>query len=519
VKKVVTVDEMRSLERGAEARGLPGPALMENAGRAVADVIVGRYAPSRGKHVLVLIGPGNNGGDGLVVARHLADARFTVVSYLINRPLVDDAKLDLLRQRGVPLISHSEDPDRVRLAQLLESADLIVDAILGTGRARPVTGALADILDQVNARREGHSGHSPLVAVDLPTGVNADTGDVDLHALTADLTITLAEPKRGLLLGEAVNKVGELVVADIGIPAVLAASIPVDFPAASDIAPLLPARLPGGHKGSFGRVLAIVGSELYTGAPVLVARGAERIGAGLVTIACPVSVRANIAAHTLESTFYPLPDSGTGHFGRESLSTLRPVLGDYVAFVVGPGIGRAPETASFLIDLLSELRQHDRPVVIDADALTLLSQQERWWSLLPSQVILTPHSGEMARLTGRQSEQDRISDAITSATQWAANLVLKGAYSVVARPNGQAAVLPFANPALATAGTGDVLAGTILGLLGQGLPPVDAALAGAFVHGFAGALLRNRFGPAGGLASDLAGLLPVALNTIRQTVT
>jgi len=513
MKKVVTVEEMRGLERDAERRGLPGPALMENAGRAVSDVITNRYPPARGRQVFVLIGPGNNGGDGLVVARHLSDNGFRVATYWINRPLGDDAKVDLLRQRGVPLFSQSDDPNLAMFDVRLESADLIVDAILGTGRARPVIGVLADILDRVNAR----SGTSPLVAVDLPTGVNADTGDVDPHTLNADLTITLAEPKRGLVLGEAVNKVGELVVADIGIPDVLASLIPVNFPDAHDVAPLLPIRLASGNKGTFGRVLAVVGSELYTGAPVFVAKGAERIGAGLVTISCPATVRSNIAAHTLESTFLPLPDSGAGRFGPESLAPLREALKDYTAFAVGPGLGRNPETATFLVALLGELRSLDRPVLLDADALTLLGQHPDWWHLLPRRAVLTPHPGEMARLLGGPVPRDRIDAAVDSAKAWSTNLVLKGAYTVVAQPDGPASVLPFANPALASAGTGDVLAGAILGLLAQGLSPAAAALAGAFVHGMAGSLLRERFGPAGGLASNLVDLLPNALNRLKQT--
>ncbi|HUX86920.1 MAG TPA: NAD(P)H-hydrate dehydratase [Chloroflexota bacterium] len=512
MKKVVSVEEMRRLERDADARGLPGPALMENAGRAVSDVCVIRYPPSRGRQVLVLVGPGNNGGDGLVVARHLSDNGFKVVTYLINRPMVDDAKLDLLRQRGVSLDNQSSDPELATLALRLESAAVVVDAILGTGRARPVTGVLAEILDRVNARPS----KSRLIAVDLPTGVNADTGEVDPHALNADLTITLAEPKRGLVLGDAVNKVGELVVVDIGIPDIFALPISISFPDRHDISPLLPVRLASGNKGTFGRVLAVVGSELYTGAPVLVAKGAERVGAGLVTIGCPATVRANLAAHTLESTFLPLPDSGAGRFGPESLAPIRGVLQDYVGFVVGPGLGRSPETAEFLIGLLGDLRSLDRPVVLDADALTLLSQHEQWWKLLPARTVMTPHPGEMARLIGGAMPRDRIGTAVDSAKAWSTNLVLKGAYSVVARPDGSAFVLPFANSALATAGTGDVLAGTILGLLAQGLSPADAALTGAFAHGTAGALLRARFGPAGGLASDLADLLPNALNVIKQ---
>lgn len=513
MNKVVSVAEMQALEAAAATRGLPGPALMENAGRAVSDIIVQRCGLTSSRKALVLIGPGNNGGDGLVTARHLHDAGFVTVAYLINRPRADDAKLDLLVQRGVRLIQSHDDPGLLMLDSFLADSDVVVDGILGTGRARPIQGPLADVLDRVNDQSARYS----IVAIDLPTGINADNGQADPHALSASLTVTLGQPKRGLMLGDAVDRVGELVVADIGIPAEIARNLPIDYPNAPSIARTLPRRPRASHKGLFGKVIAIVGSSLYTGAPVLAAQGAERVGAGLVTIACPQSVRDSIAMHTLESTFLPLPDDGRGEFGAGSIDLLKSVLADYVAVLIGPGIGRSEATAAFLSGVLPHLVGGSRPCVFDADALTLLSQLPRWWEHLPTNSILTPHPGEMSRLVGQRVDSDRITLARTHATSWGANVVLKGAHTIVAMPNGEAMVMPFANPALATAGTGDVLAGAILGFLAQGLSPKNAAEAGAFVHGVAGELLAERLGSEGGLAGDLARLLPSAMVAIRRS--
>ncbi len=513
MRKLVSTDQMRELERGAEALGLPGPALMENAGRAVAEAIRRRYPPSTTRNTLVVVGPGNNGGDGLVVARHLHDFGYRVAVYLIARALTGDAKEELLRDRQVPLIPQPTDPDLVRFDALLAGSDLVVDALLGTGRLRPIGGPMAQALDRIN-----RSVPRPfVVALDLPSGVNADTGDADPYTPAADLTVTLGEPKRGLVLGEAARLFGCLEVADIGLPAGLSARLAVSYADAAAVAALLPPRPHVSHKGSFGRVVVVAGSKLYTGAPVLAARGAARIGAGLVTLACPETVRPSLAAHTVETTFLPLPDAGAGELGPEAVAPLTSALTGVAAVLVGPGIGRSTATALFLEGFLAWLKVSGVPTIVDADALTLLAQNPSWWERLPDEVILTPHPGEMARLTGASVGPDRIDVARRSAATWGAVVVLKGPYTVVARPDGAAAVLPFATAALATAGTGDVLAGAILGLLGQGARLADAALVGGYVHGVAGERVAVRFGAAGGLASDVAQELPEARRTIEET--
>jgi NAD(P)H-hydrate epimerase len=504
---------MRALEHAAEALGLPGPALMENAGRTIADSIRERFQVDRAKHVGVVVGPGNNGGDGLVVARHLHDEGRVVAVYLVARPVTDDAKMQLLDQRGVRPWTTENDPDFRTLDAILADADLVVDALLGAAHLRPLVPPISNVADRV----KGRQGKAPVVAVDVPSGIDADSGAADPHAIPADLTVTLGRPKRGLFLGEASRLAGEVVITDIGIPLTATVGSGTRYADSATVAKLLPERPRVSHKGSYGRVLIVAGSRLYTGAPVLAARSAERVGAGLVTLACPAAIQDSLAGHTVETTFLPLPDAGRGELTSASIEAIKAALPAYDAVLVGPGIGRSAETNVFLEALLGEVRQAGRPCVIDADALTLLAARERWWELLPDESVLTPHPGEMTRLAGPDESGDRIAWARTSAVAWKKTLILKGAYSIVARRDGQAVVLPFASPTLATAGTGDVLAGAILGLIGQGCTPSAATLAGGFVHGVAGAVLSQDVGPSGGLAGELADALPRAMRLVRES--
>ncbi len=509
----VSVEQMRDLERATEALGLPGPALMENAGRACAEAIRNHFPIERSRRILVLVGPGNNGGDGLVVARHLHDCDRDVAVYQVGRQPVEDAKILLLRERDVPIYSASDDPDFRTLDAVINSSDLLVDALLGAGQLRPIVGPLATVMDRVNAR----TNPGRVVAVDLPSGVNANSGAADPHAVRADLTVTLGFPKRGLFIGRAAQLVGELAVVDIGIPRSLARDLDTLVADRASIVSMLPQRPRVSHKGSFGKVMIVAGSLLYTGAPVLAALGAERVGAGLVTLACPARIRDSLAVHTVETTFLPVPDGDTGELTPAAVAPLLEALPGYNGVLVGPGIGRSPATAEFLFAFLHGVKQAGIPTVIDADGLTLLSGQESWWELLPPNTILTPHPGEMARLTHQPEQDDRIEVARRSATTWTCTVVLKGAYSIVARQDGRVGLLPFANPALATAGTGDVLGGAILGMIAQGLAAPSAALVGAFLHGVAGQLLFDDMGPAGGLAGELSQRLPNASRLVRES--
>ena len=507
--KIVSNSEMRRLEEMAGELGLPAPALMENAGRAFVDALADRWRLA-GLRTVVLCGPGNNGGDGLVAARHLADRGAKVSVFQVGRPPSNDAKIMLLVERRVPI--RRLEAGLAPLSAWLETADLVVDALLGTGRRRPIEGLMAEVLATVRGnQRRGLK----TAAMDLPSGLAADTGEVDPATLSTDVTITLGAPKRGLFLPPGGARVGELVVVDIGIPSSLTDSLSLDLIERRLIRTLMPARPAAGHKGTFGRLLVAGGSSRYYGAPWLSAMAALRVGTGLVGLATPAPSVPVLASRSPEPIFLPLPHSD-GDLDEPAANKLIGELGAAAAVVVGPGLGTSRSSKSFLLKLLEHLRSSNESpkVLIDADGLNLLSEIDEWWNLVPPGAVLTPHPGEMARLTRRAT----ISDRIESAREWANSfdgvLVLKGAYTVVA--TGQmAAVSPIATPALATAGTGDVLAGVIGGLVAQGTNPYDAARAGVYVHGTAGLNLEKSMGPAGAIAGDLLAELPLVVKNVR----
>jgi hydroxyethylthiazole kinase-like uncharacterized protein yjeF len=535
---IVTTKQMQQTEQVADANGLPYAQMMENAGQTVAKAISLRYEVAAVR-VLILIGPGNNGGDGLVVARHLVQFGAVVTVYIWKRNLVDDENwLKLEDVTGVDRIFWDDDPGQVQLRQLLADSRIIIDALLGTGVSRPIAGTLATLLDlakaMIMARRipqpsaiiePARSTYNPdagdrpvVVAVDVPSGLNSDTGAVDPHTLAADLTVTLAAVKRGHILLPGPEVVGELLVGDIGITVDCYPDerLP-ELAAGTDIAPLLPGRPSTAHKGTFGTALLVAGCINYVGAAILAGQAATRIGAGLVTMAIPHSIYNIVTGRLAEATYLPLPDV-KGFVGTESVSTLVDNLERATAMLIGPGLGNSDSPRQFLADLLRR-KLALPPLIIDADALNILAGFSNWWTLIPSDSVLTPHPGEMARLmatTTQEVQQNRLQIASEAATKWEQVVLLKGAYTIVAAPHGRVTVLPFANPALAKAGSGDVLAGTIVGLLAQGLPPFEAAVAGAYLHGLAGELAREQLGAVSVVAGDLVGFLPVAVQEITN---
>jgi NAD(P)H-hydrate epimerase len=310
--------------------------------------------------------------------------------------------------------------------------------------------------------------------------------------------------------------VGQLVVGDIGIlPQHYPNDVTTEMETGSEVAALLPPRPVGAHKGTFGKALLVAGSTNYTGAAILAGQSAYRIGAGLVTLAPPRTIYPILAAKFMEGTYLPLPDQD-GAVAVESIPPLRQKIVDVDAVLIGPGLGQHNSTISFLLELLADVDTLP-PLVLDADSLNILAQQTEWWKLLPPNCILTPHPGEMARLTGtstRDVESARLGVAMEMAAKWKQNVLLKGAHTIIAAPDGRTMIMPFANPALAKAGSGDVLAGAIVGLLAQGLSPFDAAVAGAYLHGLSGELARENLGVTSVVAGDLVGFLPGALQEV-----
>ncbi len=576
--KIVSVEEMRKMEQESDAAGVSYAEMMENAGQAVSDAIAGEFPFADETQVLVLAGPGNNGGDGLVCARYLSEGGYNVRVYLWNRRT--DSEHDYedhfakLMAMGVESGRIDEDPDLVLLEEWLYEADVVVDALLGTGANRPIEGELADLLGRialVQEERRAEEEPFTIVAVDTPSGLNGDSGEVDPHTLAADITVTFAFAKRGHFLFPGADILGQLIVADIEIDPALAENVTTFALDPHYVAHLLPERSRNSHKGSFGKAMAIVGSVNFTGAAYLTLASMARSGAGLVTGAVPHPVWVPVATALSEPTWILLPHE-MGVVSEGAVNLVHQKLGGYDALLLGPGLGQEETTRTFIRHLLSGenrttrsvlggsfqrmtvkgetdgetesvgeseatatpfgmMRRSNRavtsdeipalpPIVIDADGLNNLAKLDNWPELLPEKVVLTPHPAEMARLCGLDSVSDvtgRAWDlAREKAAAWKAVILLKGPYTVIAHPDGRLAVLPVATPALATAGTGDVLAGAVTGFLAQGLDPFDAACLGAWIHGRAGEFCEDEIGLAGVLAGDLLPYLPAAMNELRH---
>jgi hydroxyethylthiazole kinase-like uncharacterized protein yjeF len=556
--KLVTTAQMRALEQSAVDAGATWGELMDRAGAGVAREAVRLLGGAAAGRVLVLVGPGNNGGDGLVAARHLHDAGAHVALYLWRRrESVDDANWRQCRERGIPEYESSADADRAHLRRLLEGCDLVVDALLGLGISRPVEGELAEIVNVINNRRQTIDDrrwsnvneqssivHRPsslaVLAIDLPTGVDSDTGAVRGVALRADATVATGLAKRGLLYYPGRAFAGTIHLVEIGVPPKQLEELMSQKLDAALARGLLPRRPDDAHKGTFGKVMVIAGSPQYPGAGSLATAGAARVGAGLVTLAAGRAALVG-PGRLPEVTLQFLPEADWNALGEETAVEALKHLDGYSALLVGPGLGREDQTRTFLQRLLgvdtprqrghigfrlaAAAEQQDDgqrpelpPTVIDADGLTLLSQIENWWERLPSgRCVLTPHPGEMKRLLGDEElPGDLVRAAEDAAKQWGQVVVLKGATTVVAEPAGRSAVHDGGNAALATAGTGDVLAGAIAGLLAQGLAPFDAAVLGVYLHGAAGQLVREDLGDMGAIASDLLPRLPLAIKALKS---
>ena len=520
--KIVTADQMRRIEDRSEEAGVSKDALMENAGLAVAQRIRHHLGHLVGVSVVVLVGPGNNGGDGLVTARHLHRWGARVLVYLCRDRREPDPKLNIVRDQGLHIEHASQDEGLVQLKEALASAHMVVDSILGTGRARPIEGALKAILMEL-ADARAQRPELRVLAMDLPTGLDADTGAVDPVCPTTDITLTLGYPKVGLFAFPGANKMGSLETLDIGIPDGLDDDITLELMTPAWASAALPVRPSAAHKGSFGRTLIVAGSRNYVGAAYLAATAATRVGAGLVTLAIPQSLQMAVASMAVEPTYLPLPESSPGVVSPdEAASVIFENLDGYSAMLVGCGMGQAPETSAFIERLLYSGAKLP-PAIVDADGLNFLSAssstEKGWWEKFPTDAIVTPHPGEMTRLTGestRDIQGDRVGKAVSAAMKWSKITVLKGAYTVVAFPDGRAMLSPFANPGLASAGTGDVLAGAIAGLLSQGLTLDDAASLGVYLHGTAGERVRDALGDTGMIASDLLPVLPRVIKGLRN---
>jgi len=407
----------------------------------------------------------------------------------------------------------------VELETLLASSEVVIDALFGTGKLRPLAGVNEQVLARVRAAKEARP-RLGIVAVDLPSGLDADSGATDPSCVAADLTVTLGYPKLGLFSFPGREKVGQLVVVDIGIPESLGQGIATELIAAEFVGSMLPKRPPDAHKGTFGRVLVCAGSMHYSGAAYLACQGAMRVGVGLVTLAVARSLQPILATKLTEVTYVPLPESEPGFIAAEASAIVHQWLADYDVLLMGCGLSQHPSVIEFVRNSLLDMPPSLSPaLVLDADALNTLAQTEEWWQRVPQGAVLTPHPGEMARLTGLDVDEirrDRLRVAGEAAALWQKTVVLKGAHTLIASPDGGARISPIANPGLASAGTGDVLSGVIAGLLAQGLSQPVAAACGVYLHGMTGEMVRAELGDAGMVASDLLPALPRVIRKVRE---
>lgn len=505
--KFVSVAEMIAIEKEADRSGLSYAMMMENAGSGLAKIIHEQYQYLRPGPVAGLVGSGNNGGDTLVALDYLSRWGWQAQAYIVRSRPADDPLVKMLSGAGGQVIDGDKDHDFDQLADLLKHCELLLDGILGTGIKLPLRGRVAEAL-RFTAKLIHIMEYPPtVIAVDCPSGVDCDTGEAAAECFAADQTVTMAAVKRGLLSFPAYQFVGDLKLVGIGLKDDLKSWNEVQRRVVEEhfVQAHLPVRKLDAHKGTFGTALIIAGSTNYPGAALLAGQAAYRIGAGLVTLAVPESLCGTLAGNFLEATWLPLAQEN-GAISEISSSTVIDSMEKPTAMLIGPGFGLADTTAQFISSLVeqissleaSELRSKNRSstrinripsIVIDADGLKLLARVKDWYKSLPALSVLTPHPGEMSVLTGlsvADIQADRIGVAEHCSRLWNQVVVLKGAFTVIASPDGQTAVIPVATPALARAGTGDVLAGLVVGLRAQGVEPFAAAALGAWIHARAG---------------------------------
>jgi len=515
--KIVTATQMQALDRRTitEAR-VPSLTLMERAGLGTTDFIQARFGPLTGKRITIVCGKGNNGGDGLVVARLLRQRR-AIVTVLLLTPtsgLSRDAAVMYrrwLRVGGISATKVFRSAEQVQ--QLFAGSDLLVDALLGTGLSTEVTGTYREAIRLMN------EAGGPVVAVDLPSGIHADNGALLGHAVNATATVTFGLPKLGLYLGAGIDHAGSIRVVDIGIPPDYVDEIDsrTHLITKEAVRAALPARPASSHKGTYGHAGILAGSVGKTGAAALAAKAALRTGAGLVTVGVPASVNDTLEAKLLEAMTLPLPETKARTLGRAGFDRILAFIRARTAIAIGMGLSTHPET----VEVVQSLMKHiDRPSVLDADALNALASRASLLTECKIPPILTPHPGEMARLevdaTAQSVNADRLGTARRFARERGVFLVLKGARTVVARPDGLLMICPTGNPGMATAGTGDVLTGMLVSLLAQGVPSWEAACAATYLHGAAGDLAAGRTGLAGMIAGDLIEQIPYAIQAVSH---
>jgi len=529
--KVVTAKEMREIDRKTILKiGVPGRVLMERAGAVVAAKVMELFEPRK---IIVIACGGNNGGDGLVAAKELFNRKWNVKVLLVTKEdrMSRDclAQLKVARKLGIPL------EFRTTITGKDVHGAVVVDAMLGTGLNKDIAGPIARVIAFLN------SSSTPVISVDLPSGISSDSGQVMGVAVKASYTVTFGLPKRGHLLYPGADYTGKLFVEEIGFPREFLTlnDINVEIPDKGMMAQLVPERPRYSHKGDYGHVLVVAGSTGRTGAAIMAAKACLRAGAGLVTMGVPESLMDVFQSRVTEEMTLPLPDRGDGTVSVKAVDAILRFSSEKAdAICIGPGIGVSDETRKLMREMVSSSRT---PLVIDADGINSLGRdrigKERTRNILRkalAPLVLTPHPGEMARLISldgsrsqeadtkgisdlrAQIERDRINIAIAFSKATGACLVLKGVPTVIAGSNGRAFINTTGNPGMATAGAGDILAGMVASFVAQGLDAMNASLLGAYMHGLAGDFAAAQKGMPSLVASDIADSIPDAFRELAK---
>jgi hydroxyethylthiazole kinase-like uncharacterized protein yjeF len=517
--RLVTASEMRELDSMTiNEAGIPGVVLMENAASSATKVFLDHFNPPDGSSIVILCGKGNNGGDGYVMARYLHEKGMNVtVGIAGEMPAISgDAlvNLKIIKKLGLKISEILDDETLHAFRGNLETCVYIIDGLLGTGLNSPVRGIYKKIIENVNLCGK------PVMSIDIPSGLNADTGQKMGAAVKADLTVTFGFPKPGQMVYPGAELVGRLVNVDIGIPRIISNRFEYSYRLTEpeDFSEDICRDKRNTHKGTRGHLLVLAGSTGKTGAASLAAMGALRAGAGLVTVGVPKSLNPVLECKLTEAMTAPLAETEDGSLSLRAENDIYRILSGKTALAIGPGLSTNPETVRLVCNIIKKC---ELPMVIDADALNALAPVSGSLECLDERKILTPHPGEMSRLTGletREVQADRLKLSREFTKRWHCHLVLKGARTVIADPEGIININPTGNPALATGGTGDVLTGIIAGLLARGLSEGRAATAGVYLHGLAADFYAEHNGEAGLIAADLTEIIPYLMNSVISGV-
>jgi ADP-dependent NAD(P)H-hydrate dehydratase / NAD(P)H-hydrate epimerase len=517
--RLVKASEIQEMDRlTIQEMGIPGIVLMENAARGAAGIFLDHFEPPENSHVVVLCGPGNNGGDGYVAARYLHEKglKTTVIVLAPRAKIKGDAltNLEIIRRMDLDILECPGIDEWASCRPTIETGDFIIDGLLGTGLNAPVRGFYATVIEDVNTSGK------PVMAIDIPSGLNADTGQILGKAVRATLTVTFGFPKLGQLIFPGASLVGRLANVQIGIPKAVADRVPDHYHLVepAHFTPLLRSDRQDIHKGDRGHLLVLSGSTGKTGAAALTALGALRAGAGLVTVGIPASLNPILENKLTEAMTFPLPETGDGSLSLEAEKEILRLMEGKTAVAVGPGLSTHEETTTLVKRIVA---QCPLPMVIDADGLTALSGETDLFAGRKAETVLTPHPGEMARLSGLKTtevQSDRLGTAVRFVERHGCFLVLKGARTLIVEPDGRVYVNPTGNPALSSGGSGDVLTGLMGGFLARGWPMAQSAVGAVYLHGLAADLLAEDMGQAGMLAGELLDVIPELMDALAGGV-